>query len=188
LGFLPLFLYVNWFYKSNGKVRMLDKFQEGAEAVGAIVKRYTSVADAVAYVKELAGKGGMLATHLPEEIREGFSGTAFALPEAAAQAYLCVSFAKAGIAATGSLLLDVADPQERSFTALPPVHAVFIKASSLVPDLYAIHDLLASELAAAKTAYLSLTTGPSRTADIERVLTIGVHGPKELHVLVLEGE
>jgi L-lactate dehydrogenase complex protein LldG len=167
---------------------MLDKFQVGGEAVGTVVKRYTSIAEAVAYVKELAGEGAMLATHLPEEIGKGFSGISFAPVEEAAQAYLCVSFAKAGIAATGTLLLELSDPRERSFTALPLVHAVFVRASSLVPDLYALHDILARELSAATTAYLSLTTGPSRTADIERVLTIGVHGPKELHVLVLEGE
>jgi L-lactate dehydrogenase complex protein LldG len=167
---------------------MLDKFQAGAEAVGAIVKRFTSLAEAVAYVRELAGEGDMLATRLPEKIGEAFSGVIFAHPEKAAHAGLCISFAKAGIAATGTLLLELADPQERSFTALPPVHAVFIEASSLVPDLYALHDILSQELTSAKTAYLSLTTGPSRTADIERVLTIGVHGSKELHVLVLEGE
>ena len=167
---------------------MLDKFQAGGEAVGTVVKRYTSIAEAIAYVKELAGGGVMLATRLPDEIKEAFSGTAFAPAEEAAQAYLCISFAKAGIAATGTLLLELSDSRERSFTALPLVHAVFVRASSLVPDLYALHDILAEELNSATTAYLSLTTGPSRTADIERVLTIGVHGPKELHVLVLEGE
>jgi L-lactate dehydrogenase complex protein LldG len=167
---------------------MVDKFQAGAEAVGTIVKRYHSIAEAVAYVRELAGASGILATSLPGEIREAFGGTAFAPSAEAPYAELCVSFARAGIAATGTLLLEVTDPQERSFTALPPVHAVFIRAASLVPDLYAIHDLLARELSSSQTAYFSLTTGPSRTADIERVLTIGVHGPKELHVLVLEGE
>ncbi len=131
---------------------MIDLFQQSAEAVGAVVKRFVSAADAVSYVKELSGD------------------------------------TRAGIAATGSLLLELADPYERSATALPLIHVVFVKGSTIAPDLYALHELLAQELASAKTAYLSITTGPSRTADIERVLTIGVHGPKELHVLVLEGE
>lgn len=167
---------------------MLDKFQAGAEAVGTVVKRYTSIAEAVTYVKELTGKGEMLATSLPVEIREGFLGTVFAPPEAAAQANLCVSFAKAGIAATGTILLELSDPKERSDTALVPIHAVFLKASTIVADLYALQSLIVAGLSSSETAYMSLTTGPSRTADIERVLTIGVHGPKELHVLVLEGE
>jgi L-lactate dehydrogenase complex protein LldG len=101
---------------------------------------------------------------------------------------LCVSFARAGIAATGSILLEISDPKERAATALPLIHAVFLKASTIVADLYALQNILAEGLSSSGTAYLSLTTGPSRTADIERVLTIGVHGPKELHVLVLEGE
>ncbi len=167
---------------------MIDLFQQSAEAVGALVKRFVSAADAVSYVKELSGDTPASASYLPPEIRELFAGALFAAPEEFADTRLCISFARAGIAATGSLLLELADPYERSATALPLIHAVFVKGSTIAPDLYALHELLAQELASSKTAYLSITTGPSRTADIERVLTIGVHGPKELHVLVLEGE
>ena len=166
---------------------MIDVFQESAEAVGAVVKRFVSAADAVSYIKELSGDAPVSASYLPPEIREAFAGAPFAAPEEFADTRLCISFARAGIAATGSLLLELADPHERSATALPLIHAVFVKGSTIVPDLYALHELLAQELSSAKTTYLSITTGPSRTADIERVLTIGVHGPKELHVLVLEG-
>lgn len=167
---------------------MIGLFQESAEAVGAVVKRFVSTADAVSYVKELAGDTSPGASYLPPEIAEAFTGTVFAAPAELADTKLCVSFAQAGIARTGSLLLELADPEERSATALPLIHAVFLRGSSIVPDLYALGDILTRGLTSAKTAYLSITTGPSRTADIERVLTIGVHGPKELHVLVLEGE
>lgn len=167
---------------------MIDLFQESAEAVGTTVKRFVSSADAVTYIKGLTGDTPPGASYLPPEIGAAFAGTAFASPAELTDTKLCVNFARAGIAATGSILLELADPRERSATALPLIHAVFLKGSSIVPDLYALHDLLAQELTSPKTAYLSITTGPSRTADIERVLTIGVHGPKELHVLVLEGE
>jgi L-lactate dehydrogenase complex protein LldG len=167
---------------------MIDVFQDSAEAAGAIIKRFVSVEDAVSYIKELAAGALLSASYLPQEIREAFAGTTFALSENAADTLLCVSFANAGIAGTGSLLLELTDPQERGATALPVLHAVFVRASTIVPDLDSLHDVLARELTSAKTTYLSITTGPSRTADIERVLTIGVHGPKELHVLVLEGD
>jgi L-lactate dehydrogenase complex protein LldG len=167
---------------------MIDIFQESAEAVGSVVKRFVSDADAITYIQELSGDAPASASYLPQDIRELFAGTQFAAPAEFADTRLCISFARAGIAATGSLLMELADPHERSATALPLIHAVLVKGTTIVPDLYALHELLARELTSSKTAYLSLTTGPSRTADIERVLTIGVHGPKELHVLVLEGE
>ena len=167
---------------------MLDEFLAAAEAAGAVVKRYNTVASAVGYIQNLGNAGGMLTTDLPPDIMKALPLASLPLAKDAAHASFCISFAKAGIAATGSLLLDVSDPVKRSYTALPPVHVVFVRASSLVADFYALHDILAHDLSSPQTAYLSITTGPSRTADIERVLTIGVHGPKELHVLVLEGE
>lgn len=166
---------------------MINLFQQSAEAVGSTIKRFISVADAVGYLRELAGNAPVSTSSLPPEIKDACAGIAFASPEAFAHTRVGVSFAEAGVAATGSLLLEVADPQERSATDLAFIHAVFVKGSTIVADLYALKELLARKLASSNT-YLSLTTGPSRTADIERVLTIGVHGPKELHVLVLEGE
>ena len=167
---------------------MLEIFQVAAEAVGTSVKRFTTIAEAVSFVKGLAGDRPISASHLPPEIREAFSGTVFATPAEFADSRLCVSLAQAGIAATGSLLLDLSDQDERSATSLPLIHAVFLKKSAIVPDLYALHDLINQKIASSQSTRLSITTGPSRTADIERVLTIGVHGPKELHVLVMEGE
>jgi L-lactate dehydrogenase complex protein LldG len=167
---------------------MKERFQAAAIAAGCIVKSFSCANDAVDYIRRLAGGRDMGASRLPVGILEAFGEMAFV--EAADYKYadLCVSFAIAGIAETGSLLLDLSDPVQRSATALPPLHIVLLKSSSIVPDLFSIKETINRYLVGSDNAYLSLTTGPSRTADIERVLTIGVHGPSELHALILEGE
>jgi L-lactate dehydrogenase complex protein LldG len=57
-----------------------------------------------------------------------------------------------------------------------------VPAAGLLPDLPS----LLKRVDPKKLSYLALITGPSRTADIERVLTIGVHGPKRLVVLFVD--
>lgn len=166
---------------------MIDRFQAAAEAAGAVVRRFSSLEQAAAHVREMAGEI-LAASELPADIRQALSQLTFAPSEEYRNTKACVSFAQAGIADTGSLLLELSDHIERSATALPPVHLVFLRAASIVPDLTALSGTLAKLLASSPHSYLSLITGPSRTADIERVLTIGVHGPKELHILILAGE
>jgi L-lactate dehydrogenase complex protein LldG len=166
---------------------MLDQFQSAAEAVGAVVKRFVTMSEAAAYLRELAGDEPASSSLLPADMKAAFSDVTFCGNGELASTRLCLSYALAGIASTGSLLLELGDPAGRAATALPVIHAALVRSSTIVPDLYALGELLKERLATPGAAYLSITTGPSRTADIERVLTIGVHGPKELHILVLEG-
>jgi L-lactate utilization protein LutC len=97
---------------------------------------------------------------------------------------LGLSDAQAGIAETGSLVLDSRAERHRLVSLVPPVHVAVLRAESIADDLGSALAGLGrgAELASAVT----LITGPSRTADIELELVIGVHGPRELHVLVLE--
>ncbi len=166
---------------------MVYQFTTAAEAVGATVQRFPDTAAAITYLGNLIGTGKVSFSAVPkeyEELLEAFSPAALTeYPDVG----FCISVARAGIARTGSLLLELRDPAERSATALAPIHFVLIKASTILPDLRAASTLLEAALNDGVNAYLSITTGPSRTADIERVLTIGVHGPKELHILILEG-
>ncbi|MEA5113380.1 MAG: LUD domain-containing protein [Geobacteraceae bacterium] len=166
---------------------MIARFQASAEAVGCIVKKFSTLSDAAAYVIETAGPVAA-GSGLPCRIRQELAGLAFASPGQYRDTPTGVSFALAGIASTGSLLLDLADPVERSATALPPVHMVFLRASSIVPDIRDLHGALEKLISDKPHSYLSISTGPSRTADIERVLTIGVHGPRELQILIIEGD
>ena len=83
--------------------------------------------------------------------------------------------------------MDSTSEDFRIATMLCETHVAVLPKSRIVPDVMSLEDELASAL---KTApkYLAFISGASRTADIERVLTIGVHGPQELHLLILEGD
>jgi L-lactate dehydrogenase complex protein LldF len=90
--------------------------------------------------------------------------------------------ALAGIAETGSLVLTAGKERPLTASLLPEVHIAVIQADDILPTVKAALQL--PELLTASSAVL--ITGPSRTADIEMTLTIGVHGPAELIVFCLE--
>ncbi|HEX9290842.1 MAG TPA: lactate utilization protein [Anaeromyxobacteraceae bacterium] len=87
------------------------------------------------------------------------------------------------LADTGTLAQDATDPALRLASTLTETHVALVRADAILPDLAS----LLPRLDPARMRYLACVTGPSRTADIERVLTIGVHGPKRLVVVVVDG-
>ncbi|HET6974039.1 MAG TPA: LUD domain-containing protein [Pyrinomonadaceae bacterium] len=92
-----------------------------------------------------------------------------------------ISTAQAAIAETGTLVLDSACERHRLVSLVPPVHIAIINASAIVETLSdALTFLQKKEISPA----ITFITGPSRTADIELTLAIGVHGPQELYVIV----
>ena len=78
----------------------------------------------------------------------------------------------------------------RLVTTLPPVHIALLGIEKIVPtleDATAILQVLPRSGTGQKiTSYVSFITGPSRSADIELTLTVGVHGPRELHIVLLD--
>jgi len=94
-----------------------------------------------------------------------------------------VSGAVAGLADTGSIVVASGPGRSRVASLLPPVHVAVLPVSRLYPTL---HEWLAGGGAAmvAREANVVIITGPSRTSDIEMQLTLGMHGPKELHVVL----
>jgi L-lactate dehydrogenase complex protein LldG len=92
-----------------------------------------------------------------------------------------LSAAQWGIAETGTLVLDAALERHRCASLLPQVHVALLRPSRILATLGETLKTLARPLAPCVT----LVTGPSRTADIELKLVVGVHGPRELHVLLV---
>lgn len=93
-----------------------------------------------------------------------------------------ISRAQAAIAETGTLLLNSSRERHRLVSLVPPVHIAIIDASVIVATLgEALAGLRQDDQV---SPIVTLVTGPSRTADIELTLAIGVHGPQELYVIV----
>ena len=92
-----------------------------------------------------------------------------------------VTMAELLVAQTGSILISSACGG-RGATVVAPVHIVLAGIEQLVPDLETA--LARAYGPASRNSYLSLITGSSRTADIEKILVMGAHGPKRLIVIL----
>ena len=95
-----------------------------------------------------------------------------------------ITTAQAAIAETGTLVLDSARERNRLISLVPPVHIAIVNASSIFQTLgEALAFIYQNGNISPAVTFI---TGPSRTADIELTLAIGVHGPQELYVIVDE--
>jgi L-lactate dehydrogenase complex protein LldG len=96
-----------------------------------------------------------------------------------------LTFVDYGIAETGTLVLDSSNEDLRLATMISEVHIGVLPKSRLRPDAFSLEKELQQNMRTTPN-YTAFITGASRTADIERVLALGVHGPLELHILLLE--
>lgn len=176
---------------------LFNRFRNNAELVAAKVSKIKSVSDAIDYASVLVEKDTRRPVIIaaPEyseseidELQRNAPDTKIIAKDLYAyQAGIsfAITTAEFGIADTGTLVINSNDMDKRLATMIADVHIVILPeikiaatAADLIPDL----NLLLSE----SSGYLAFVTGPSRTADIERVLVTGVHGPLELHILVIE--
>ncbi|HET9492921.1 MAG TPA: LUD domain-containing protein [Chloroflexia bacterium] len=145
---------------------------------GAVLERYPALGAAL----EQAGLRTVVAEQV--EAEEGLTRQDVAVRLSGGTA---VVLGRAGVAETGSVVLADDAMAPRLAGMLADVCVALLPEGAIVRDLDAAGTLIA-DLDRAGHRYVSLVTGPSRTADIERVLTIGVQGPKALHIIVLTGE
>ncbi len=87
------------------------------------------------------------------------------------------------LAETGTLVIQSRPDQPRLLSALPAVHIAVIRAGQIVPGFADLVPQLRQ--AVRETSNVTLVTGPSRTGDIEQTITIGAHGPRQVHVILL---
>lgn len=156
----------------------LMRFDQALRRSGGEVARFARLADAAAWLEDFAATFASvaIAPRVPARLRPG-------LPEVApSDAQLGVSVALSASASTGTLLLD--SREGRGLQLLPPVHVVWLDALHVCPDLDSALESV-RELGPLP-AVIALHSGPSKSADIGRIVVTGVHGPGRLIAAVCE--
>lgn len=177
---------------------MFEQFKARAEGVGAEVYRFETkratldfilpflrkegVADAL-HAYALWAEGPFLNGIYRESVQEKVPGLKFEVTrQLAADSLVGISEACYALADTGSLVTDQTAVEQRLVSTLPSIHIAIIGSNRILDGKAAVF----SRINPANSRYIAFITGPSRTADIERVLTIGVHGPKRLIIIFVD--
>lgn len=171
---------------------LIDEFRGRAEGAQSVVHELASWAEVAALALELAGDEGVavtptLASARPELVSG--VGDRLRLPdddspfESVADVAVGVAEGQLAVAESGSVLLLHDERVDRAVSMLSRVGIQVVERGNVVASL----DDAAAWMEASEGAIslMTLVTGPSRTADIERSLTIGVQGPSDLHVVIL---
>jgi L-lactate dehydrogenase complex protein LldG len=173
---------------------MYEQFKSKAEGVSAEVHRFETRSDALDFItgflegEEVADRPGLYALWAACSFLDGIdrqplqdlAGLKFEVTkELAASARIGISQVDWALADTGTLAGDSSAIDGRLVSTLTEIHVALVPTCGILPDM----PTLLTRLHPDKSGYIAMITGPSRTADIERVLTIGVHGPSRLVIV-----
>ncbi len=92
------------------------------------------------------------------------------------------------VARTGTIVLSAAQQSGRTVSVYAPVHICIAYAHQLVYDVKDALQLIKEKYSDKIPSFITFASGPSRTADIEKTLVTGVHGPKEVYLFLVEGQ
>ena len=92
------------------------------------------------------------------------------------------------IARLGSIMVSSAHESGRRMNVFPEAHLVYARASQLVPDIKDALKGMKEKYGSNLPSMINLVTGPSRTADIEKTLVMGAHGPKDIYVFLVDDQ
>ncbi|MCX7988501.1 MAG: lactate utilization protein [Thermodesulfovibrio sp.] len=176
---------------------MFELFKQKAEAINAEVYYFKSKAEALDFIKDF------ILEHNPNKLSKGVvwcespflegidkDSLLMELPQvefnidlnSASSAKIGINQVDYGIAETGSLVEISENVSKRLCSTLPEIHLAILPLSKIEPTM----DDIMKKIDIRKIPYLTVISGPSRTADIERVLTIGVHGPERVLILCVD--
>jgi L-lactate dehydrogenase complex protein LldG len=154
-----------------------DRSQLGAKLNNWLVERLP--AGQQFYAWEPALQALLTTAQVPFQATEG---------DFRAQAAVGLTSCEALVARTGSLVVAPATASGRRLSIYPDQHVVLARPSQIVAEIGDALRVMQARYGAQLPSMLSLTTGPSRTADIEKTLVLGAHGPRRLSLFLLEDD
>jgi L-lactate dehydrogenase complex protein LldG len=178
---------------------MFEKFKAAAEAAGNTeVQHFGTKAEALNFIEgflkkeEIKDTPGSYAVWADATILKGVDtkdlaakvpGLKFQVTrDLAKNAKIGITQMEWGLANMGTLAQDSTAVEQRLASALSWIHVALLPTDKIVADL----PTLMTKMHPDKSNYIALITGPSKTADIERVLAIGVHGPERLVIVCVD--
>ena len=170
---------------------LIENFRESLEFVGGKFSRVADEPAAAAVLLSIieeksAGKIAISDSPLIKKIAALLEISAEIVENAPAgilfESDLGITSAQWAIAETGTLVLEADFERHRLTSLVPPVHVCILEAGNIRQTLGEILEILQTRLSRA----LTFVTGASRTSDIELTLAVGVHGPGELHVILID--
>jgi len=178
---------------------MFDTFKAKAEAAGnTVVQRFATKAEALKFIEgyckeaDIKDAAGSYAVWADSQFLKGVDTKELAVrvpglkfeitSELAKNSKIGITQMDWGIANTGTLAQDATAVEQRLASTLSWIHIMLLATDHIVADLQAFM----TKMHPSKSNYLALITGPSKTADIERVLAIGVHGPERIVILCVD--
>ena len=197
---------------ARDKHDLLLQLRESAERAGAVVSMALSIEETTEYVvsvvrnieaRSVVRSGHAVLDRLGIDAALATAGvevTVSAAPpegdrqskreelrQQAARADVGITGVDYAIAETGSCVIVPRQGVSRAVSLLPPVHVAVVEAGCVLPSLDELFVLRRSDFLHGKMgSYMNIITGPSRSADIEYTIVKGVHGPGEVHLVLLD--
>ncbi len=172
--------------------KRIESFCRSLEKLAGKTKVAAGLADARQYVEAVIAGQTAVSSQAPLLVECGITSLAGvqkafadagAWRAACAEADVGITSADYALADTGTLVLLSSPAEARLISLLPPVHVAVVSRQRLLTGLDELLTVLANP--ADQSSAMVLITGPSRTADIEQILVRGVHGPGEIHVVLV---
>lgn len=170
----------------------VEAFARNLQQVNGISRLAPDVETLKTLIKDLIEENGWTKVFCPEPgIRElcseaGLSGKL--TEQFDHQMEAAVTGCEALVADLGSILVSSAQTGSRQVFPFAPVHIVLASASQIMPNADDAMNHTLARYGNQIPSFISVITGPSRTADIEKTLILGAHGPRSLYVLISEQE
>jgi L-lactate dehydrogenase complex protein LldG len=192
----------NWsaaFPKEGFGSQFFDEFATRAQNVAAKVIRVKTAAETQTAILDIIKANKAKKVIATQEVISPAGGLADAIKTIGVDLYttqadirshadtadIGIAGVEFAIAETGSVCEDGMAIEQRLTTTLPPISIVILNSSRITASIKTAFEVISKVF---DRGYISFITGPSRTSDIERVLTIGVHGPSQLIIIAVDEE